>query len=106
MISKTGAESKCACERIVRKTLGDLMMFKRLIKKTAVCAIICGMGVSGRLLVAQSTTQGSISGTVMDATDAILPNVAIVIHNTGTNAETKLTTDSSGYYKTPPLAPG
>ncbi|MCU1324571.1 MAG: Cna domain protein [Acidobacteriaceae bacterium] len=81
-------------------------MFRKMIKKTAVCTLICGMGISGKLLVAQSTTQGSISGTVFDATDAILPNVAILIHNAGTNAETKLTTDSSGYYKAPPLAPG
>ena len=56
--------------------------------------------------LAQSTTQGGITGTVFDATDAIVPNASVVIRNDGTNAEQKLTSDSSGFFKAPLLAPG
>ncbi len=55
---------------------------------------------------AQSTTQGAISGTVFDATNAAIPSAAIVIHNDATNAEVKLTSNNSGYYTVPQLPPG
>jgi len=55
---------------------------------------------------AQSTTQGAIGGTVFDTTNAIIPNAAIVIHNNGTNAEEKLTSDAAGYFKAAQLPPG
>jgi hypothetical protein len=54
----------------------------------------------------QSTTQGAISGTVFDATNAAIPNAKVVIVNNGTNAEQTLTTGESGGYKAPLLAPG
>lgn len=57
-------------------------------------------------LHAQSTTQGGIAGTVFDPTDAIIPNATITIHNDGTNAEQKLTSNSAGYFKASQLAPG
>jgi hypothetical protein len=55
---------------------------------------------------AQSLTQGSISGTVFDTTDAAVPGAAVTVHNNGTNADLTLTTDSGGYYKAPLLPPG
>ena len=55
---------------------------------------------------AQSTTQGAIAGTVEDSTGAVVPAANIVIHNDATNAEQKLTGDSSGYFKAPLLEPG
>jgi len=57
-------------------------------------------------MAAQTTTQGAIGGTVEDATDAVIPNATIVIHNDGTNADVKLTADASGYFKAPTLEPG
>ncbi len=56
--------------------------------------------------IAQSTTQGGIAGTVFDASDAVIPNAAIVIRNAGTNAEVNLTSDAAGFFKAPQLAPG
>jgi outer membrane receptor protein involved in Fe transport len=52
---------------------------------------------------AQTYTEGSIAGTVVDPSDAVVPGAAIVIHNDGTNAETHLTSDGSGYFKAPQL---
>lgn len=55
---------------------------------------------------AQSTTQGGITGTIFDATNAAIPNASILIHNDATNAEIKLTSNGSGYYTVPQLPPG
>src|ERR1700761_8375229 len=56
--------------------------------------------------LAQSTTQGAISGTVEDASGAAVPKAAVTVHNVGTNAEIHLTADESGYFKAPLLDPG
>jgi outer membrane receptor protein involved in Fe transport len=62
----------------------------------------CGTGN----LFAQSTTEGAIAGTVQDSGGAVIAGAAVVIHNTGTNEEIKLITDSSGYFKAPQVPPG
>ena len=67
------------------------------------CAMIAANGLSAS---AQSTTQGAISGTVFDASDAVVANASVTIHNDGTNAEQKLTSDGSGFFKAPQLEPG
>jgi len=56
-------------------------------------------------LHAQTYTEGSIAGTVFDPSGAVVPGAAITIHNDGTNAETRLATDNSGYFKAPILPP-
>ena len=55
---------------------------------------------------AQSVTQGAIAGTVEDNTGAVIPGATVVIHNLGTNAEVKLTSDGSGFFNAPLLQPG
>ena len=57
-------------------------------------------------LAAQSTTQGSIAGNVVDPTGASVANAAVIIQNLATNFTTSLVTDSSGYFKAPLLEPG
>ena len=76
--------------------------------RTARNAILLGaMTAAGSLsALAQSTTQGAISGTVFDASDAAVANAAVTIHNDGTNAEQRLTSDGSGFFKAPQLEPG
>ena len=69
-------------------------------------ALLLSIGFSGTAAFAQSTTQGAISGTVFDATDAAVPNAEVLIHSDGTNADLRLTTSGSGFYKAPQLAPG
>src|SRR6185437_10262677 len=66
------------------------------------CAFLLMAGVA----LAQSTTQGAIAGTVMDASGAAVPSAAVTVHNTGTNADIHLTGDTSGYFKAPLLDPG
>src|SRR5262249_28363990 len=62
--------------------------------------------VLGGLLMAQSTTDGGIAGTVFDANGAVVPKAQITIHNNGTNAEQKLESDDSGYFRAVKLQPG
>ncbi len=78
------------------------------IRRGVVClalfTITVFLGAAG--LNAQSTTQGSIAGTVLDPTGAVVPGAAVTIQNTATNFVTHLTTDSSGNYRAPLLEPG
>jgi len=62
--------------------------------------------VATTAVLAQSTTQGAIGGTVFDPTNAAIVNATVTIHNDATNAEQTLTSDSSGYFKAPLLEPG
>jgi len=64
---------------------------------------VCLMGA---LLVAQSTTDGAIAGTVFDSAGAVVPQAKVVIKNNGTNAEHVANTDGSGYYRVATLQPG
>jgi len=57
-------------------------------------------------MLAQSTTQGALAGTVFDATDAAVPGAKITIHNNSTNADTITTSGSAGEFKAPGLMPG
>jgi outer membrane receptor protein involved in Fe transport len=57
-------------------------------------------------LHAQSTTQGAISGTVMDSSGAVIPAASVTIQNKATNFTVKLAADASGSFYAPLLEPG
>jgi len=70
----------------------------------ALCAVVlCAM--SGAMM-AQTAVDGAVAGTVVDSTGAALPNAAVTIRNTATNAETQATADASGYFRATRLVPG
>jgi outer membrane receptor protein involved in Fe transport len=75
----------------------------KMIKKLGLFAAAC---LTAGTMLAQSSTQGAIGGTVFDTTGAVIGNATITIHNNGTNAEIHLTADGSGYFKAPLLEPG
>jgi len=83
-------------------------MFVQFVRKSfkglAVC-LLC-VGLFSVVSKAQSTTQGAIAGTVVDSSDAAVPNAAVTLHNEGTNAEFQLVADDSGYFKAPLVPPG
>lgn len=54
---------------------------------------------------AQSFT-GSISGTVKDASGAVIPQAVIAVTNMGTNARMEARSDANGNYAVPQLPPG
>src|ERR1700751_3273680 len=49
---------------------------------------------------------GSISGTVVDATDSVVPGAKITVQNEGNRTTQETTTNSSGYYIFPSLMVG
>jgi hypothetical protein len=55
---------------------------------------------------AQSTTVGSISGTIRDAAGAVLPHVDVVITEESTGQSRTVDTDSDGYYSAQSLPVG
>ena len=83
------------------------MTIKR-IRQSIFCLMILTLSVClGTVaLHAQTSTEGSIAGTVMDPVGAVVSGAAVTIHNMGTNAEIKLTSDASGFFKAPLLEPG
>src|ERR1051326_2153977 len=62
------------------------------------------------LLCAQSlfsqATTGRITGTVMDATGAVVPNVKVTIISVETNRRQTFTADNAGHYSSGPLQVG
>jgi len=77
-----------------------------MMKKMMTFLLLVAASLVASPLLAQSSTQGAIGGTVFDATDAIVPKASVTIHNVATNAEIHLSVDESGYFKAPLLEPG
>src|SRR5215212_5287175 len=55
---------------------------------------------------AQSTTTGSIGGTVNNPAKEVVPGATVTVKNVGTNKEDTATTDDSGRFKVASLQPG
>src|SRR5262245_47723195 len=54
----------------------------------------------------QAVSVSNLEGNITDQTGAVVPNASVVATNKATGAERTVTTDSSGYYRIPGLAPG
>jgi Carboxypeptidase regulatory-like domain/TonB dependent receptor len=61
---------------------------------------------TGRPLVAQTSGNGNINGTVTDSTGAAVSNAAVVVLNTDTGVARTLTSNSDGSYSATFLQPG
>lgn len=64
---------------------------------------VCAMT---RLACAQTAGEGSIQGTVSDASGAVIPNATITITNVSTGIKTTSTSSSAGFYSIAPVLPG
>src|SRR5438034_2315517 len=76
------------------------------VKMYRVPVTVLAITMFSSLSMAQSTADGAIGGTVYDTNGAVVPNAQVVVHNDGTNAEQKVTTDASGSYRVSKLQPG
>ncbi len=61
---------------------------------------------SAPTLLAQGSGTGSISGTIKDSSDAVLPGATVVIKQAETGATREVVTDARGRYAAPNLPPG
>jgi hypothetical protein len=78
-------------------------------QKSAVCSInllILVVLLAPIALLGQGTTLGTIRGTVVDASGAVVPGAKVVITDVGTNLTTTLTTDHQGNYEAAELKYG
>jgi hypothetical protein len=81
-----------------------LTMKMKKIRMTALCiAVLC---IATTAMMAQSSTQGAIGGTVFDSAGAAIPNATVTIHRDATNAEIKVTSDGRGDFNAPLVEPG
>ena len=71
----------------------------------ALCLCIATLLLLSTPVNAQSTTDGAIGGTVMDASGAAVAGAKITAKNDGTNAMDTATTDDTGYFRIAKLPP-
>jgi len=57
-------------------------------------------------LAAAQMTRGAISGTVRDASGAIVPGATVTVTHIDTNSTRSVVTDAQGFYRVPALEPG
>jgi hypothetical protein len=67
--------------------------------------LLCVFAASG-LLRAQSATQGSLAGTVTDASGAAVPHTVLQLESAASHARIALSTDDNGVFHSPALEPG
>jgi hypothetical protein len=77
--------------------------YKRLLA-FAVAAVF--LVPAGRPLIAQTSGNGNINGTIIDQTGATVPNTTVVVLNTDTGVSRTLTTNNDGSYAANFLLPG
>lgn len=71
------------------------------------CAILACFVLSlAPLLWAQTAGDGSLEGTVTDASGAVVPNATVSATNKATNVATVRTSSSAGFFSIAPLRPG
>jgi hypothetical protein len=67
------------------------------------CICLC---LAGGYANAQSTGQGTVSGTVTDSSGAVIVGAQVTVTNTATNISRNLVTNSTGYFEAVNLNPG
>src|SRR6188472_2921480 len=70
-------------------------------------AVVALLGLAAGPARGQSqAVNGTIEGTIKDASGAVLPGVTVTVHNTDTGAERVVVTDANGLYRAPLLPLG
>src|SRR6476660_8511368 len=73
----------------------------------ALCAALLSVVLAAPAAYAQSTaTNGSIEGTVVDSSGAVLPGVTVTVTNTDTGTARTVVTNDKGLYRAPLLPLG
>ena len=86
----------------MRKQEGDF----RFRSAFLIALVLTGMFTVVSGAFAQSATSGAVVGTVTDATGAVVPNAEVQLVNVDTNASQTQTTNATGGFVFPSVAPG
>ncbi|WP_213806129.1 carboxypeptidase-like regulatory domain-containing protein [Granulicella sp. dw_53] len=68
--------------------------------------VVLALAMAPLSAMAQITGQGGISGTVQDASGAVVPDATVTAHENVTGVDTVRQATSTGYYVVSPLTPG
>jgi outer membrane receptor protein involved in Fe transport len=79
------------------------IVLKAVVRLLLIAMLCAAAGPHG---YGQSMTQGAISGTVFDSTNAVIPKATVLIHNDATAADIRVTTGDGGEFRAPQLSPG
>jgi len=95
---------------LTRYLAGAAISLRDSIKRTAVAGsilslILCAI-LSVHVVIGQSTTTGAIAGVVADPSSAVIAGATVTLHNLDSGATQTATTNDSGAYQFPLLAPG
>jgi hypothetical protein len=82
--------------------IGERLSRLPLVRTVFVFCLLAALSIAA---LSQVPT-GTISGTVVDQSGAVIPNATVVIKNKATGAERKLTTDDDGNFSAPSLPAG
>jgi hypothetical protein len=76
----------------------------RLALRPAVAVVLVALAGAGP--AAAQITRGAISGTIRDATGAVVPGASVTVTNMDTNIGRSAVTNTVGFYRVPALDPG
>lgn len=88
-------------DKVTQKNIG-----RRGLGKFFLFALVLCIGLASPAAWSQTGGEGAISGSITDATGALVPNASVVAHNNATGIDTKRTATSDGLYNISPLIPG
>lgn len=93
--AKVSASSKKLCWRNLRLFAGGLGL-----------AFLCAALLMVPHALRAQAVNGTVVGTVTDASGAVVPDAKVTLTNTGTSTSRQGKTDANGYYTFPNMAPG
>lgn len=80
-------------------------MQRRLATGFAIAGLVILLSLSAKVMSGQVIT-GTLQGSVLDSSGAVIPNANVTATNEGTGISSKMTTSAQGFYTFPTLAPG
>ena len=83
-------------------------MLRSSVHRHTICfaAICAALTITASPVFGQATTLGSIVGTVVDASNASIPNAQVTVTNSRTGISRELTSDNNGFFQALSLVPG
>jgi Carboxypeptidase regulatory-like domain/TonB dependent receptor len=79
---------------------------RRITRAGALCLFALSFGLTVTSALAQTAGEAAITGTVKDASGAVIPNATVTAHNIATGVDTARVTSSAGVYQISPLIIG
>jgi hypothetical protein len=80
-------------------------MQRRLATGFAFAGLVILLSLSAKVMSGQVIT-GTLQGSVLDPSSAVVPNASVTATNEGTGVSSKMTTSAQGFYTFPTLTPG